>query len=662
MKRAVLQFTACVLAAGMTVSGTGIAAFAAKDDTLAGFGGTAVQSVSGSTAGDAQESETATEAQTEEAVTEAATEAATETAQDATEAPQETEAATEAAQDTTEASAAEETESSAQAGVLDTSMNGQLAFAQCEEYINVRKEASADSEVVGKVYNNGSVTILGAIDGWYKVQSGNATGYVNAEYFATGAQAEAIAKEVAYNVATVYSDALTVRSQPSEDSEAIGTVYSSDQLEVVAYEGDWMKVALGNDVYGYVNAYYVGYDTYYATAETLDEEQARLDQQWTDYLAQQKAEEERQNQEWQEYLDTQAAQESAAAASYEEQSYEAPQAEAVSYDSGSDAQAQADAAYQEYLNAQAAADEATTQADEQQVYDTAAAAQEAYQTYVNAQAAADEAAAGGSYTEDASSESSYTEETEAPQYYDETTQTEDTSYDYSYTGDAQSAADAAYQRYLEAQAAADAATTQADEQAVYDTAAAAQEAYQAYLNAQAAADAEAAGGYTGETTQTEAPAYEETEAPQYEETEAPTYEETEAPQYEETEAPQTEAPASSTGMEIVNFATQFVGNPYVWGGTSLTNGADCSGFTQSVFANFGISIPRTAAAQASSGTPVDLSDIQAGDLLFYYGDSGIGHVTIYMGNGQVVHASNASTGITISDYGYRTPCSARRYW
>ena len=658
MKRAVLQFTACVLAAGMTVSGTGIAAFAAKDDTLAGFGGAAVQSVSGSTVGDAQESETATETQTEEAVTEAATEAVQETAaqETAAEAPQEE--ATEAAQDAAETAAVEETESSAQAGVLDTSMSGQLAFAQCEEYINVRKEASADSEVVGKVYNNGSVTILGAIDGWYKVQSGNATGYVNAEYFATGAQAEAIAQEVAYNVATVYSDALTVRSEPSEDSEAIGTVYSSDQLEVVAYEGDWMKVALGDDVYGYVNAYYVGYDTYYATAETLDEEQARLDQQWLDYLAQQKAEEDRQNQQWQEYLDSQAAQESAAAASYDEQSYEAPQVEAVSYDSGSDAQAQADAAYQNYLDAQAAADEATTQADEQQVYDTAAAAQEAYQAYVNAQAAADEAAAGGSYTED----SSYTGETEAPQYYDETPQTEAPSYDYSYTGDAQSAADAAYQRYLEAQAAADAATTQADEQAVYDTAAAAQEAYQAYLNAQAAADAEAAGGYTGETTETEAPQYYETEAPQYEETEAPTYEETEAPQYEETEAPQTEAPASSTGMAIVNFATQFVGNPYVWGGTSLTNGADCSGFTQSVFANFGISIPRTAAAQASSGTPVDLSEIQAGDLLFYYGDSGIGHVTIYMGNGQVVHASNASTGITISDYGYRTPCSARRYW
>ena len=119
---------------------------------------------------------------------------------------------------------------------------------------------------------------------------------------------------------------------------------------------------------------------------------------------------------------------------------------------------------------------------------------------------------------------------------------------------------------------------------------------------------------------------------------------------------------SDVRVDLCQYAKQFLGNPYVWGGTSLTNGADCSGFTQSVMANFGISIPRTAAAQSGSGTPVDLSEIQPGDLLFYSGDGGIGHVTIYMGNGQVVHASNPSTGITISSYGYRTPVSARRYW
>ena len=74
------------------------------------------------------------------------------------------------------------------------------------------------------------------------------------------------------------------------------------------------------------------------------------------------------------------------------------------------------------------------------------------------------------------------------------------------------------------------------------------------------------------------------------------------------------------------------------------------------------SIPRVAADQAYSGTPVSLSEIQAGDLLFYEGGGGIGHVTIYMGNGQVVHASTSDTGIIISDYNYRTPVSARRYW
>lgn len=120
---------------------------------------------------------------------------------------------------------------------------------------------------------------------------------------------------------------------------------------------------------------------------------------------------------------------------------------------------------------------------------------------------------------------------------------------------------------------------------------------------------------------------------------------------------------TSSGMRqsVVSFALQFVGNPYVWGGTSLTNGADCSGFTQSVMANFGISIPRVAQDQAGSGRDVALSDIQPGDLLFYNGDGEIGHVSMYIGNNQVVHASSSTTGIIVSDLGYRQACSARSY-
>ena len=119
----------------------------------------------------------------------------------------------------------------------------------------------------------------------------------------------------------------------------------------------------------------------------------------------------------------------------------------------------------------------------------------------------------------------------------------------------------------------------------------------------------------------------------------------------------TTASGSGNGAAIANYALQFVGNPYVFGGTSLTNGADCSGFTQSVHKHFGISIPRSSSAQANAGKSVSLSALQAGDII-YYG----GHVGIYIGNGQIVHASTAKTGIKISSYTYRTPICARRYW
>ena len=123
------------------------------------------------------------------------------------------------------------------------------------------------------------------------------------------------------------------------------------------------------------------------------------------------------------------------------------------------------------------------------------------------------------------------------------------------------------------------------------------------------------------------------------------------------------APASSgIGAQIAAYATQFVGNPYVYGGASLTGGADCSGFTMAVFANFGIGLPHNAAAQSGCGRSVSLSDLQPGDLLFYDNGGGIGHVTLYIGGGQVVHASSPETGIKISPYNYRNPVCAVRCW
>ncbi|MDD6328793.1 MAG: SH3 domain-containing C40 family peptidase [Lachnospiraceae bacterium] len=127
-----------------------------------------------------------------------------------------------------------------------------------------------------------------------------------------------------------------------------------------------------------------------------------------------------------------------------------------------------------------------------------------------------------------------------------------------------------------------------------------------------------------------------------------------------TQAP-VQVPTSSTGVDIANYAMQFEGNPYVYGGTSLTDGADCSGFTMSVYAAFGISIPRTADVQPNAGTEVSLSDVYPGDLIFYAGSSGsINHVALYIGGGQVIHASTPSTGIIIANMYYRTPCKAVR--
>lgn len=118
---------------------------------------------------------------------------------------------------------------------------------------------------------------------------------------------------------------------------------------------------------------------------------------------------------------------------------------------------------------------------------------------------------------------------------------------------------------------------------------------------------------------------------------------------------------STKRQEVVNYALQFLGNPYVYGGTSLTNGTDCSGFTMSVYAHFGYGLPRTAAQQMAGLTNVSLDSIQPGDLLFYKDKSGnVGHVTMYIGGGQVVHASSSTTGIIISGIGYRTPCGAAR--
>lgn len=408
----------------------------------------------------------------------------------------------------------------------DTSLVGTLAFAQCEEYINIRESASTDSAVTAKIYNNGSATIEEQDGDWYKIRSGNAEGYVKAEYFVTGEAADAVAQKAAYNVAMVHPADLNIRSDANEDSEVLATAHEKDELEVVAWDGDWMKVALGGDVYGYVNAYYVDYKTYYPTAETLEEEQARLN-------AEQEA------------------------------------AEATDYETSDET---ADETLPEETYGEPSSDGATTD------------------------------------------DSSYMDDSSYPDGSDETTWTEAPATDETVWTE----------------------TPATDETSWTETPA------------------------TDETAWTEAP---ETDAPYTEapETDAPY---TEAPETEvpATEVPETEAPSiSGVGQQIADFAVQYVGNPYVWGGTSLTEGADCSGFVQTVFANFGLYLSRTAESQSYGGTSISLDNLQPGDLLFYNSTGSIDHVAIYIGGGQIVHAANSRSGIIISSAYYQTPVCARRY-
>ena len=119
---------------------------------------------------------------------------------------------------------------------------------------------------------------------------------------------------------------------------------------------------------------------------------------------------------------------------------------------------------------------------------------------------------------------------------------------------------------------------------------------------------------------------------------------------------------SDTRYSLVETALQYVGNPYVWGGTSLTNGVDCSGFTMKIFAMYGISLPHSSKAQPSYGTVIDISEARPGDLFFYGDGSTINHVAIYIGNGKIVHASTSKTGIKISNALYRDPICVVSYF
>ena len=125
--------------------------------------------------------------------------------------------------------------------------------------------------------------------------------------------------------------------------------------------------------------------------------------------------------------------------------------------------------------------------------------------------------------------------------------------------------------------------------------------------------------------------------------------------YQYAKRPEVESAQSSSGSSVISYASQFLGNPYVWGGTSLTNGVDCSGFVMQVYAHYGISLPHSSSALRSVGRGVSYSEAQPGDIICYSG-----HVALYIGGGQIIHASNPSDGIKISPATYTNILAVRR--
>lgn len=311
-----------------------------------------------------------------------------------------------------------------------------LVIAQVKNYVNVRSIPSTEGEIIGKLYNNSVGTFLSEENGWYQISSGSVTGYVKAEYCVTGDEAVAIAKAVGKRIATVTTQTLRVRREPTTESSVIGMLPLGEELIVLDDTEGWAKVDVEEGI-GWVSKDYISIHGEFVQAESREEEAARLAKE---------AEERRK------------AREAAAAA-----------------------------------------------------------------------------------------------------------------------------------------AAARAAETKKAAQA------------------QAAQTAQNAAGYTvGE--------------------------------------------GSEMGVAVAEYALQFVGNPYVYGGTSLTKGADCSGFVMSVYANFGVKLPHSSASDRTQGYAVDgLANAQPGDLICYSG-----HVALYIGDGQIVHASNEKVGIIVSKADYRSILAIRR--
>ena len=400
-----------------------------------------------------------------------------------------------------------------------------IAVSQVTDYVNIREQATTNSKILGKIYNNCAATILETVEGeggsWYRIQSGSVNGFIKAQYFITGQEAETLAQSIGREFATVSADNLRLREEPNLTSNVLTMISSGSRYVVQGEAGDFYKVEVDADLIGYIAKSYCKVEVEFDQAVSLEEEREKLEEE-----------------------------------------------------------------------AQRKRDAQTAMANLEQ----------AIRVEEN-KAAGNNASAGNGNTSGSTSAPEDVIIAANPAQSDDSAK----------TGAPSASADTS-----KPQSPASGSGTS---------------------NSQTASSAPGKTSASGSQTSSSGPASGTT---------------TSAVVGPGSSA----AVVSATRTAIVAYAKQFLGNPYVYGGTSLTNGADCSGFTQSVFAHFGITTGRSSRDQAANGKQISLSAIQPGDLLFYASGSYINHVAIYIGNGKIIHSSNPTTGITITKYNYRTPSKA----
>ena len=447
-----------------------------------------------------------------------------------------------------------------------------IAISQVSDYVNIRSAPTTSGTIVGKIYNNCAATILQSVQGeggvWYQIQSGSVNGYIKAQYFITGAQAEAIAKEIGVQYATVDTASLRLREQPSLSSAILTTLPQGAEYVVLGESNHFAHLSVDEDLTGYVSMDYIKTRIAFKQAVSLEEEAAKLAEE-----AKRKAEA------------------AAAIQNLEEIRMVEAQSGAVNH------------ASQQGGNPGG------------------------LQLQNGNPGASSEGESGGSASGGVWSGGSI--------------------FEGSSSGKNGSSGN-----------------TQSQDGMPIIAANPLGQGNDPRVSAPALGPVSSGGGSNGVS-----PASGDNSGNPggfgnvADPSGAGTQGQASSPQGAGgvTYGPggnASSAVISATRTALVAYAKQFLGNPYVYGGSSLTEGTDCSGFVMRIYEHFGIQTGRNSREQAANGRPIAIEAVQPGDLLFYASGNTINHVAIYIGGGQVIHAASAKTGIIISPSNYRTPCKA----